>query len=408
MENMAVKVLVVDDNTTKIRRVLEILQSAGVRRENIDVAQTGVDARKLLSEIRYDLLILDVVLPYRSEEEPDRTGGLKLLTEISERGIFKLPLSVVGLTGFDDIHAECAELFRSHLWTLDHYEPASAGWSDRLRAKTQYIVTRSEQRDPVRHGTDICVLTALHSPELEALRVLPWNWGGPASFDEVGFYYPGTVSIEGVERSVIAAAAPRMGMVASAVLTVKMINLFHPRMLAMIGVCAGVKDQCEIGDVLVADPAWDWQMGKYSERTFSVAPDPIRIPTAVGERFIQLAEDERMLFGINSSFAGAKPRNAPAIKVGPVTSGSAVLSDGRLLQQIKKLQHRKLLGVEMEFYGMYAAARDCTPPTPVTFGLKSVCDFADGQKSDGFQPYCAFVSVMVLDAFLKRYGQDFL
>jgi len=82
------------------------------------------------------------------------------------------------------------------------------------------------------------------------------------------------------------------------------------------------------------------------------------------------------------------------------------LADARLLDEIKK-QHRNLLGVEMELYGMYVAARDCSPPNPIAFGIKSVCDFADSKKTDDFQAYSAYVSTRAMAAFCERYAADF-
>ena len=50
------------------------------------------------------------------------------------------------------------------------------------------------------------------------------------------------------ERRVLAAHAPQMGMTAAAILATKMIHTFSPRYLAMVGICAGIRDTCNIGD----------------------------------------------------------------------------------------------------------------------------------------------------------------
>ena len=404
---MAARILVVDDSQKKLDRIISVLREVGVERGDIDVAQTGVDARNRLSETSYDLLILDIALPMRAEEAPDREGGIKLLTELSDRPIFKLPQSVVGLTGFEDLHKEFVDQFRSKLWTLELYDSANAGWVERLKAKARYIIARAEQKPELQFGCDLCVVTALQAPEFQALRSLNWGWGPPASLDEVGYYYEGGFESGGRRRTAFAAAAPRMGMVATAILSTKVILKFRPRLLIMVGICAGVQGNSGMGDVLVADPSWDWQMGKYVDGQFYISPDHIDIPTAVGERFVQLSEDKQLWFEIYNSFQGKKPDNLPTVKVGPVTCGSAVLADKSLLKEIKA-QHRKLLGVDMELYGMYAAARDCSQPGPITFGIKSVCDFADQKKNDDFQAYSAHVAARALSVFCERYAADFL
>ena len=396
------KIIVVDDDIRKLDRVCKLLVEAGVAVDEIDVAKTGVDARKRLSKTQYDLLILDIALPMRSGDEPDRRGGIRLLEEIVERGNFLLPYSVVGLTAFEDLYEEFGIQFHSRLWTLDYYDTSDKGWVERLHAKASYVLAQRSQKEDRSYLTDLCVVTALRSPELEAMRNLPWNWEGPRSLDEVGFYYKGSSSSVDSSFSVVAAAAPRMGMVAAALMAQRMIIKFRPKYLCMVGICAGVRGRCAIGDVIVADPAWDWQMGKYEEDGFLFAPDQIDLPTQVTERLIQLADDKNFWFQAYEGYIGTKPSNIPTIKVGPIASGSSVLSDADLVAKIQQ-QHRHLLGIEMELYGVYAAARDVPAPQPTVFGIKSVSDFADDTKSDKFQEYAAYMSVQTLSKFCSLY-----
>jgi nucleoside phosphorylase len=256
----------------------------------------------------------------------------------------------------------------------------------------------------VEYGSDICVIAALDTPELMALLRLPWSWSDAISFDQVGFYYTGWTRSRGSQISIIAAAAPRMGMVATAILSVKMIAKFRPRVLAMVGICGGLKGKCKIGDALVASPTWDWQMGKHTARGFRIAPDQITVETGVAEEFKELARHDDVLTRIHSEFVGEKPDGIPSIHVGPVTCGSAVLGDGRLIGEIQSTQHRQLKGVDMELYGMYAAVRDSARPAPVALGVKAVCDYADQAKEDKYQAYAAHVSANVLAAYVGSYG----
>jgi nucleoside phosphorylase len=67
------------------------------------------------------------------------------------------------------------------------------------------------------------------------------------------------------------------------------------------------------------------------------------------------------------------------------------------------MQHRKLVGIEMETYGVFAAGRECTLPQPKVFALKSVCDFGDEEKNDSWQHYAAFTSAQALRVFVEKF-----
>src|SRR5271163_4608421 len=98
-ERIAMKILIVDDDTTKTSEVRSLLTLPSCE---IDVATSGVSARGYLDHTRYDLLILDFNLPFRDGDEPDRRGGMNLLIEVTISDRFVRPSHVVALTGFVD------------------------------------------------------------------------------------------------------------------------------------------------------------------------------------------------------------------------------------------------------------------------------------------------------------------
>ncbi len=93
--------------------------------------------------------------------------------------------------------------------------------------------------------------------------------------------------------------------------------------------------------------------------------------------------------------------------LGPVASGSAVLADGNVVQEIKA-QHQELIGIEMEIYGLYAAAYAASAPQPKVFAVKGVCDFADPDKGDDHQRYAAYASANVARLLIEKYGNRIL
>lgn len=80
-----------------------------------------------------------------------------------------------------------------------------------------------------------------------------------------------------------------------------------------------------------------------------------------------------------------------------MASVPAVIAEAEKLDEIKD-HARKLMGIEMETYGVYYAAENSVDPRPLGFAsLKSISDFADSQKDDDYQEYASYTSA----AFLK-------
>jgi len=397
------KILIVDDVPEKVSEVKKLLQSVVERADDhIVVADSGLEAREHLARTQYDLLVLDIKLPLRSGDEPDRRGGIALLTEITLSDRFVRPTHVVALTGFADLRKEFEAKFNNGQWTVETYDPSDVGWRERLKAKAIYI-QKTLQQTGHKYQTDLCVLVALNAPELDAIRSLQWNWSEAEMLDSVSFLYRGQYTCEGATFSVVAAAAPRIGMVAASTLTQKIVYQLRPRVLAMTGICAGVRDACNLGDILLADPCWDWQMGKYLKETFEIAPDQLQVPLEISQRMSLLRQDRQLLIDLSEAYKAEKPNHIPCVLIGAVASGSAVLADETTVETIKG-QHRNLLGVDMELYGVYSAVRDSCAPRPLVFGLKGVCDFADHLKNDKYQKYAAYMSAQILRHFMERYS----
>jgi nucleoside phosphorylase len=177
----------------------------------------------------------------------------------------------------------------------------------------------------------------------------------------------------------------------------------------MCGICAGVKGKVQIGDVLFADPSWDFQSGKRvsGDASFSISPHQLDTHALIRSHVEQLRADQGALAKIAAEYDGKAP-NLTRIVIGPVASGSAVLADGTVIEEIKNSQHRELIGVEMEIYGLYAAAASSSMPQPLAFAMKGVCDYGDSNKDDLNQHYAAYASANVLRLLVEKFGTKIL
>src|SRR5205085_1988757 len=102
---------------------------------------------------------------------------------------------------------------------------------------------------------------------------------------------------------------------------------------------------------------------------------------------------------VEHAWPGKKPTTRLRMFVGPVASGSGVIANEKIIEEVRSHQ-RKLVGIEMETYGMFFAARNSTVQNPAAISIKSISDFADRAKSDEFRGYAAFTSA--------RYAYNFV
>ncbi|RUO93171.1 response regulator [Corallococcus sp. AB018] len=411
---MSLSVLIVDDEQVKLQRLVAILTEAGVGRDDISIAQNCFDAREKLRRNSYGLMVLDLALPNRPEDRPSDSGGLDLIEEIHVREGYYRPAHIVAVTAREDLSREHEDRLAERLINLLFFDQAQERWQNQIRALVADLLKIGRSPGPVQFGVDVCVVTALREPELKAVRNLPWRFGPLRLLDHTSSYYEGSFEVSGRRFSVVATAAPRMGLVASALHTMKFIEAFRPRILVMAGICGGVVGRADIGDVVLATPVWEWQSGKRvrDEKSggvrFQSDPHQLDVEPIVSSRYERMIEDGAAWAAILGSWPAPKPKNPLRGVVGPVASGSSVLADGLTVSEIKDAQHRKLTAIEMEIYGVYAAAREASEPRPLVFALKAVSDLSDSGKSDDFQDYASHVSAQVVRVFLEKNILEFV
>ena len=402
------RVLIIDDEPEKVRELATVVRSSGISPEP-DILSAGdlYAARKAMSDVTFDLVLLDVNLPARAGDAPSPNACEGFLSDVGRERRVKRPISLIGITAFEELYDALNAVFAAHGWLLFSTTSHSATWpavvTDRLKFLQKAAVC-SENAKP-QYELDVAIVAALATPELTAVLEWPARWTTTRPDDDFVEFQRGEIAAKGGSLQVVAASCQQMGLVAASTLALKMCRIFRPRLIVMVGIAAGVRGRVNIGDVLVADESWDYNSGKLAktgtERVFAPDPKAIRILPETCEVFQNSNRNAKIISKAFDAWKGALPPKRPKIVIGPVASGSSVVADPDKVTEIAE-HNRKLIGLEMETYGVYFAAANSWFPRPAYLSVKAVCDYADEKKADGFQGYAAHMSAMTLLEFMKE------
>ena len=256
--------------------------------------------------------------------------------------------------------------------------------------------------------TDLGIICALDHPELAAvIKAL----GGPNAWREIGnarfaHIYREThfTTNAGKRLKVVATTSTSMGLTAAAIATTQLVLQFRPRVVAMVGIAAGTRSgNKQFGDVLVADPSVDYNSGKVvvagGIRAFLPDPYPIGLNPRLRSLLHKYNGNHPIFSDIRQRWTGSLPKEVNHLHVGPLGAADQVIDDATRIEEIQK-NWRKLIGVEMETYGVYRACEEAPEPKPRFVSFKAVCDFA-AEKTDSWQDYAAFVAAEFTVAFFK-------
>jgi nucleoside phosphorylase/CheY-like chemotaxis protein len=400
-----INILVVEDTAVKAAKIRALLES--IPNCTFEIVVDLVTARRSLQQ-QYHLLILDLHLPERFSDSAEDSKGLEFVLEIKKTRRIKTPDHIIGLTEHTDIHEKYKSAFEASLTSLVKYDPSKQDWENKIKTKIDDIANSSlASLLPENIAYDIAFINALLTPELDAVLELDYKWAKKKNPNDSTTYHIGkTKTSDGKELNVVATHLPQMGMVATAVSAMKLIQHFRPKFLIMTGICGGIEGKVNLGDIVISDMSFDLDSGKIvvdSEGNQGFEPDyrVIPIDSSLKEDLMNLSNDHKTLADIKSKWKGEKRDQELRLHVGPVGSGAAVISNKDYIEN--KIKHqRKLIAVDMESYAIFYASQYCTKPRPIPILIKSVSDYANPDKSDDLQKYCAATSAHTADFVIKH------
>ncbi len=404
------KILLIEDDNVKRDDIIETLCLAKVaRKDNFTLCTSIVSAKKLLREEMFDVMLLDINLPMRDDSNDIvPKSGLTFFKEIKQHRKYHQPKEIIGITAYEEEYKEVKKEFEESLLHVVHYNTVKEQWKDRLIERFEHLV--SSNLDSKDYKYDLAIICALDDPELKAVGQLSESWE-IIKIDNTSIHFYKTYFVFGDKKlKVVISSINQMGMVATSVLATQTIELFRPKYIAMTGIAAGIKkgDEINLGDILVASPSWDSGSGKIKKdasgnHLFDIDPKQENMDSDILNNCLELSRDSVFLNKLRENWKYNKIKSVLSVHIGPVASGAAVIANGEVSKEIVDKQQRNLIGIEMEAYGLMYAAKHATHPRPEPLVFKSVCDFADEHKNDGYQSYAAYTSANFLYEYAKRF-----
>jgi len=403
-----ITIIVVEDNPSKTAKIQNLIESSiDIPKSNIEYVSDIKSAKKILYKRTFDFMILDLVLPLEYGDEVYPQNGIDFLNDIHSNPQIKPITHIVGLTEFSEYLEKYRKNFENHLWQLINYKAEETDWKEKLKNLLFHLVKIRKEflnRENLDYDYDVAIITALEDPELTQVLQLDGNWNELKYDNDATVYHQGEFRRDHKNFKIVAASSPQMGMVAASTLCMKMIHNFRPKYIIMPGIAAGIKGVANFGDIIVADQTYDGTSGKITasqegERKFSPNPTPLVLDADIKEKFRAYKTKSDYLFKIKRKWQGNVPDTELNLLIGPVVSVPYVIQNEKELINLKEHQ-RKLVGLEMETYGIFYSAYNGFNPKPIPLSIKAVCDFGDKHKEDNYQKFAAFTSATFMYDFI--------
>jgi adenosylhomocysteine nucleosidase len=376
------KTLIIEDDIEKRDEIAGYVQSLGVPADRILTAKDMAEFMcKFDAEI--GICIIDLRLPAYEGGGAD-TNGIGVLQALDRKGASHVKL--LAISAYPEEFADIRPQFESRGCMLVDFNEKDV-WKSVLKQMVLQLQSIETQDFLI-----FCALRTERAPYL-AMEQLA---GSPKSRDNLTRL---DVTIAGRKGTII--ELPRMGLVDAAITAGRCIEKFKPQVVAMSGICAGFPDRAELGQLLVADVAYEYQSGKWSTEGFS--QEPYQVPIPENMRFLarELIDDSALLPRLEQAWNSDRPCKMSEPKLATFTSGSAVIASEKYIAQVATY-HRRVSGLDMEVYAIQRAAHiaRCKPDF---ICAKTVVDLAGGDKDDELQPYGCMISARFIVELLQAY-----
>jgi nucleoside phosphorylase/CheY-like chemotaxis protein len=379
------EILLIEDSQKKIAAINEVLNSnLEYGQLKLRVVRSLNEARRCILCAKYDLIIFDIYLPV-SDAEGDTAVDVssELIDEFSVSKNYLTESLVITQYPLDEI--DSLHQFNANGVTVVAYSESDKRWIHSLEIKLSRI-----KRNVKYEFLIFCALTK----ERDAYSKTN------ASVGE-GIILKGLdcKEIEISDHFGLIITPPKMGLVNMAITASKAIEYFQPKIVAMSGICAGVKGNSSYLDLIIPERCWEYQTGKFIDGEFKQEPYHSAMNSQLFLELRQFYSNSKLREMLGEGLSESEVGSFRIVS-GPMSSGSAVIADENKMKEVEE-QHRKMVGLEMEMYSLYEAAHQSLC-SPLCFGVKSVVDMGDSSKGSGFHSSASILSARFVVGFLGQ------
>ena len=407
-----INVLIIDDNVTKANQVKDaIIAGYNIPDDMIDMATSQSEGREKMTEKAYDVVVLDLVLPFGKGEDPEPDGGVKFLKLLEQNSSLKLPLQVIGLTQYEEEYEKRKEEFNNFLFQLVLRKQGDSSWRDDVLRAIGFI-SRAKQSmyDTInrRDKYDILILCALREEFNELLSA----FGGKDKWTKVKVaeneYNAYEMIIESAamkQYRVLAFCINQAGMVATSAMASYLARWCTPKCVFMTGITGGIdRDGIKRGDVIVAESVQDYATGKITEYNDEIQLlheiHQLPVNPKLLSQILEYASDEASVAKMNVSIRKMHlQQNDEEYRVysAPTVCGPFVMASEQMVEQLKA-ESRKISAIDMEGFGLMTTSYLLNIPA---VWIKGVSDMANMQKDDRYHTLASYASAALLYGFIK-------
>jgi nucleoside phosphorylase/CheY-like chemotaxis protein len=429
------KILICEDNQLKANEMLKCINNFFGYGVEVEIAYFLDSSLYKIDEKEYNLIFIDINMKESQHGNYIQLAGLEILEKLNNT-YKKDNYECILCTSISSIKDEIKVYLKDYS-LLDYTYTQTE--SDILENEIKKLLIEKSKKlniDINLKRYDIAVVTALQEEMVEVRNAFNIyeqeiaNSNKRASYEWVELtldndphIYKATKieKINGKSINIVSASAVKMGMSNIAVLATKMIMNFRPKVIVILGICAGKRYDVKLGDILIADRTFDYQAGKVKQINGKEIFYPDPDIHALNSTFLNKFDDKKEVWTNDiasywKKLTGDKTKIDPNAHIGLIGSGAAVMAKDNTFMDIEE-HNRKILGIDMEAFGLFVAAeKTLSHNNPKAVFIKSVQDYADSKKDgdpsseekDAFRKYGAFSSAIFFINICHEYLIDYI